>query len=362
MAGSSVRVLVVEDEPRYALLLCRVLGARPGFETLTAATLSDALAVLRDRPVDAVVLDLGLPDSRGLSTLKSVRDAAPGAAVVIVTARDDEHEVFEALDGGAQEYLVKGPGVEKLIAAAVLHGIRRKRTDDALVRGEEALRALAGRLATVREEERTEMSRQIHDELGHLLAAAKMDVVWLQKRFTPGGASDEEAARSRLDEAADLLDQAVASVRDMATRLRPGILDHLGVAAAIEWAAEGFARRTGIECVMTGTECGGYPGPSESTALFRVFEEVLTNVALHSAATRVNVRLRHNGNTLVLHVRDNGNGIPKKRIYDPRSLGLLGMRERLRSVGGAIRIRGRPGSGTSVVARIPMNGCGEPAG
>jgi signal transduction histidine kinase len=150
-----------------------------------------------------------------------------------------------------------------------------------------------------------------------------------------------------------LLDEAIHSVQRIATDLRPGILDDLGLAAAVEWSAEEFESRTGTRCRLSLPEVDIAMDPEHATALFRIFQETLTNVARHANATAVNVKLARDNGDVYLEVRDNGQGIGEEQLSARRSLGILGMRERALLLGGELIIRGAPGKGTTVRAWIP---------
>jgi PAS domain S-box-containing protein len=215
------------------------------------------------------------------------------------------------------------------------------------------LRALAARLQSVREDERSSMAREVHDELGQALTAMKMDLVWLMNRIPGSDTPLHAKANSMLN----LVDETIFSVRRIASALRPGMLDDLGLAAAIEWQAQEFQGRTGIVCKLTLPEEVEELDEECSTAVFRIFQETLTNVARHAAASRVDVKLQNSGEELVLEVRDNGKGFRNEARNRKKSLGILGMRERALLLGGAFEVRGNPGRGTSVTVRIPLSRC-----
>jgi len=229
---------------------------------------------------------------------------------------------------------------------------RKKGVED-LRASREQLRALAGRLQAVREEERTDIAREIHDELGGALTGMKVDVSFLIKSALK---IKNEAARTSLlagmDSVTKAIDTTIHAVRRIAMELRPGILDDLGLVAALEWQLKDFEKRTGIRCEF-------FP-PAEdisldadlSTALFRIFQEALTNVVRHSGATEVRVRLRADADSSTLEVEDNGKGIEKEKINSSKSLGLLGMRERAQMFGGRVTVTGTPGIGTTVTVEI----------
>lgn len=224
-----------------------------------------------------------------------------------------------------------------------------KRAEEQLQRSHDELRALTAQLQTVREEERTRVAREIHDELGQALTAIKLDVIALAREIP----ADRAAAVPRSQSILHLLDKTIQSVQRISTELRPGILDDLGLPAALEWAAEEFETRTGTKCRIRVPDEDITIDRDRATALFRIFQETITNVARHAKATEVRVRLAEENGQLVLEVHDNGLGINEEQLSTGTSLGILGMRERARLLGGELVIQGVPGVGTTVRARIP---------
>ncbi len=225
----------------------------------------------------------------------------------------------------------------------------RKQAEEKLQRSLELLRALAARLQRVREEERTTVAREIHDELGQAMTAMKLDLAALMRELPP----EEKGAILRVEGLLKLVDETIQSVRRIATDLRPGILDDMGLAAAVEWAAEEFQARTGTACHVSLPDSDIALDPERATALFRIFQETLTNVARHANATEVDVRLARDNGDLFLEVHDNGKGISERELSEGQSLGILGMRERALVLGGELTITGAPGKGTTVNVRIP---------
>jgi signal transduction histidine kinase len=230
----------------------------------------------------------------------------------------------------------------------------RKRAEEQLQASREQLRALTGRLHAVREEERTRIAREIHDELGGALTGMKVDVSFLIKSSEM---IKNEAVKASLITGIDALnesiDATIQTVRRIAMELRPGVLDDLGLVAALEWQLKDFQKRTGIrsEFLHSAEDIG--LDADLSTGLFRIFQEALTNVARHSDATEVHVRLHSEAGSFILEVEDNGKGIEKEKILGSRSLGLLGMRERALMFGGHVTVTGIPGIGTRVTVEIP---------
>jgi PAS domain S-box-containing protein len=225
----------------------------------------------------------------------------------------------------------------------------RNRYERSLRESQEQLRHLAGRLEQVREEERTFLARELHDDLGQLLTAIKMNLSWLSAH--PGAPA--ETLSKRIISSMDLADQTIGAAQRLASWLRPGVLD-LGLLAAVEWQVEEFRYRADIRCELE-LPTGEVPlNPDQQVTLFRIFQETLTNVARHSRADLVKTRLAVEDTHVILEVQDNGRGITPGELAKRSSLGLLGMRERVLSLGGAIEIEGRPGAGTLVRVRVPV--------
>ena len=231
----------------------------------------------------------------------------------------------------------------------------RRIGEEALLNSRNQLAALAVRLESVREEERTRIALEVHDVLGQALTGLKLDVAWVHKRITESIEPAQHAAvLARLASARELLDSTIQSVRDIATTLRPGVLDELGLEAAVEWQAQEFQHRTGIVCDTTIWPRNMVLEPGQSTALFRIFQEILTNVARHAQATNVSIRLEQSGEHVSLQVGDNGRGISGVEQSGPEAFGLLGMRLRAQQQGGSFDIQGILGTGTTVTVLIPL--------
>jgi signal transduction histidine kinase len=244
----------------------------------------------------------------------------------------------------------------QILSEAVGNTLERKRAEESLLQSREQLRALTARLQSLREEERTRLSREIHDHLGQLLTALKLDLRSAERKVT--ALHDGEAktvAANKLSSAQKLADETLVSVQKIASELRPGILDGLGLPAAIESEARAFESRTGVRC-----ECRVMKGipdiPQEhATATYRIFQELLTNIARHAKATHARVVLNFEGGALVLEVKDDGVGMRRSAIDDPKSLGILGVRERAAMFGGSASIQTTRGKGTTVIVTIPID-------
>lgn len=258
------------------------------------------------------------------------------------------------LDGQSPTLLITAKliklGTETFVLSVSRDITERKRVEVELQASQAELRNLAGRLQIVREEERAAIAREIHDELGQALTGIRMDLKWLERLLPP----ESESARERLTSIYSLIGNTVQSVRQLATSLRPGVLDDFGLVAALEWQAREFTTRTGIACDFAELPEEVPLDPAHATALFRIFQETLTNVARHAEATRINARLCYEHDILHLQIHDNGKGISAEAIKHSRSLGLVGMRERAHLLGGKFSIEGGPGIGTTIKVQIPL--------
>jgi PAS domain S-box-containing protein len=229
----------------------------------------------------------------------------------------------------------------------------RKRAEVALQQSYEELRALSAQLREVREAESTRIARLVHDEVGQMLTALGMDVAWLDEKLQAYPPTVREELSGKLRSMSQLLGTTMDAVQRIVTELRPSVLDKLGLEAAFEWYVGEFQKRTGIACRLHTSLGDTIPDPDRSTALFRILQEALTNVVRHAGASAVEIRLAADAGRILLEVADNGRGIPEDRAADSRSLGLLGMRERARSLGGEITVRRIPGDGTTVEVTLP---------
>ncbi len=225
----------------------------------------------------------------------------------------------------------------------------RKLAEEALQASIEEMHRLTTELEKIREEERKNISREVHDELGQLLTALHMDIVSLRKFSVP----DKEQLETKLQSMLELTSSATKTVQSISARLRPGILDDLGLNAAIEWQTEDFQKRASIACEIYLPDQEIVIDNERSTALFRILQEALTNVARHARASAVKVSLSDSGERIVMSIKDNGIGITESQINDTRSYGLIGIRERLRPFEGTCEFVNDLPSGTEVIVKIP---------
>jgi PAS domain S-box-containing protein len=221
---------------------------------------------------------------------------------------------------------------------------------------EEALRALSARLHSAREEEGARIAREIHDELGGILTGLKWDLEKIDKTLnnTSDGSRLSEV-HNRISSMTGLIETTINAVRRIASELRPGVLDDLGLVAAVEWQIEQFQARSGLKCHWTNNAGDIELSRERATAVFRILQEILTNVLRHAGAANLYVKLGRNRNYFEMEVEDDGRGITENQMRNSGSLGLLGMRERALLVGGEVSITGKEGGGTIVLVRVPFN-------
>ncbi|HEX3718204.1 MAG TPA: histidine kinase [Verrucomicrobiae bacterium] len=357
-----IHILMVEDEAADAEL--SRLALRKGgfhFSLVRVQTEEDFLRELGGRRPDVILSDYSLPSFDGYSALRIAKEKCPEIPFIFVTGTMGEEVAIETLKNGATDYVLKtrlarlAPSVHRALREAQ-ERLDRQRAEDQLRESHKQLRALSVYLQHVREEERTRIAREVHDELGQALTSCKLDVSWLAHHLSRG----QKELREKAKGLSAHIDSTIQTVRRISTELRPGILDHLGLVAALEWQANEFQLRTGIRCDVSTRLDESRLDPELTTAFFRIFQETLTNVIRHAAATRVKVQLKEEASRIILEVRDNGRGIGRDEISDPRSMGLLGMRERAALLGGDFSIQ-RLSAGRGTRARVAIPRREQPA-
>jgi len=242
-----------------------------------------------------------------------------------------------ALDGGGMQW----DGIMTNITASKLE-------QEEALRSRARLAELTEHIEQVKEQERTRIAREIHDDLGGNLTAIKMALAMLAGRLP-----DDPALLEKADYLDHLVDRTIEAVHRISLDLRPGTLD-LGIVAALEWQAREFEKQFGIACVLRSSDKDIELGEDHASALFRIFQEALTNIAKHAGATRVLVALRRQRQHLTLSICDNGRGITPADRVKPHSFGLRGMSERARALGGTLTLSQSPGGGTMVSVKIRL--------
>ena len=366
MENGKADILMVDDEPRNLLALEGLLEPL-GQNLLRAQSGEEALRMVLKHNLAVILLDVRMPGLDGFETARMIhsRERSRHTPIIFLTGVSLEMEsAFRGYEVGAVDYLIK-PLVAEVLRSKVsvfvdLHKknvaltseIKERKIAEAQLRESEVqLRALAARLISIREEERARIAREVHDELGQVLTGLKMDVTWLARRL----AGSEEPLVEKAEAMCRLIDSTMHLIRRISTGLRPEILDDMGLVAAFGWQAKEFQKRMGMRCRLKLPEEQVDLDKELSTAVFRIFQEILTNIARHAKASSVDVTLSISEKLLKLAVVDDGIGITESQIGGRESLGLLGMQERAQLFGGEVSIRGVPGHGTTVSVSIPIS-------
>jgi signal transduction histidine kinase len=343
------KILLVDDEPKSLFALQELLSTL-GQNLMVAQSGEEALRLALKNDFAVLLLDVRMPGIDGFETARLIRsrERSKSTPIIFLTAAADEMtSMFRGYEVGAVDYLMK-PVIPEVLKSKVAVFVELFRKSERLRESEDKLRRLAAHLISIREEERAHIAREIHDELGQVLTGLKMEVTWLAKRLK------DKPLIDKTDSMCALIDSSVQTVRKIATGLRPEMLDDMGLVAAVGWQAKEFQKRTGIRCRLK------LPAETKfdieiSTTMFRIFQEILTNVARHARATRVDIELALRDSEVLLDVVDNGVGIQDTELTGKKSLGLLGMQERALLFGGDVKITGSPGHGTRVSVNIPLS-------
>jgi PAS domain S-box-containing protein len=279
---------------------------------------------------------------------------------VFVTGRCDVEAELTTRSGENVPYYFSGTKITYRDKPCVL-GIgfdiaRLKDAENQLRQSEEDLRDLASNLQNIREEERTAIAREIHDELGQQLTAIKLDVSWLDRKI-----AGDTIVKERITGVLAMLTEMIHTIRRISTQLRPSILDDLGLIEALKWLVRDFQKRTGIGVEFDCPEGSMKLDPAVTTGLFRIFQETLTNIARHAEATAVSARLYVEDDRLILTIMDNGRGFDPAAAKKKKTLGLLGMKERALMMKGAYEIDSQPGKGTSLRFSVPLHSLQQPS-
>ena len=366
MSASQAHILIVDDDPANQRALQAVL-APTGAHLVTAGSGEEALRRVLEEDFAAILMDVRMPGIDGFTTASMIRERKRSryTPIIFLTAEhEDVTTMFRSYRAGAVDFIAK-PVIPEVLRSkiAIFVGLNdmtrmlnaelaeRAATESRLRASEEKLRALAKHLESIREEERIRIAREVHDDLGQALTGLKFDLASFAKQFEADTPAVRQEKQNGLGAS---IDRIINSVRRISSGLRPEVLDEIGLAAAIEWQAREFQRRTGIRCTVEMPKSMSDPDQERSTALFRIFQELLTNVARHANATRVNAKLSDGEAAIALCVEDNGRGITHNEIESPRSLGFLGLRERVLAFGGTIDVNGEEGRGTRVSVSIPV--------
>lgn len=224
----------------------------------------------------------------------------------------------------------------------------RKKIEEELKKSKEALRKLSVYLQNVREQERKEIAKEIHDEMGQSLTALKLSLSWIKKRV------EDKFLQEKFEETLSIVNGLIKQVQNISNRLRPSLIDYLTLEDAVMWQAKEFEKNTSIQCNVNIAEDNIKLPKNTSLTIFRIFQEALTNIARHANATRVDIKIFRSDSSIVLTIQDNGVGIPEEKIRSPESFGLMAMRERAYSINATFDIRRIPEGGTEIIVSVPV--------
>lgn len=352
----SIKILHLEDNPFDVEMVEReLLKGKLVFEKVVVDNRKDFIKALHQFVPDIILSDHSLPSFDSIAAMELVKQLSPEVPVILVTATVSEEFAVNILKQGAADYILK-TNLQRLPAAveAVIektNAIKEKEAAVAeLAESYSQVRKLASHLQEVREEERSAIAREIHDELGQLLTGLKLDLSWLTMKLESAG----EEIKLKVGAAEKLATHCLKTVRKISKELHPAILDKVGIMEAIHWQSTEFENRSGIRVALDLTTASVEVSFKTAIALYRIFQECLTNIARHANATKVWCSLEKNDADLVLTVTDNGNGFDMGEIKEKQSLGLLSMKERTVMLGGDYDIKSKPGKGTTVMVQVPL--------
>ena len=345
------------DDQEETLISTRLLLEREGHRVVTAPNGQAALACLREDPADLVIIDYFMPRMSGEQLVEAIRERDQDVQILLQTGYSGEKPPNEMMQTLAiQGYHDKAEGPDRLLlwvraslkAAAQLRKVRE--AERQLRESEARLRLLSARLLNLQEEERERISRELHDELGQLLTAIALDVDWLLSHLE----ADRPVTIERLGESKVLVHQAINATRELCASLRVEEWQGKGLTASIRDYAVDFERRSGIRTRFK-DGIGEVQLTAEATRnIFRIVQEGLSNVARHAGARDVAIEVEASDESLLLSLTDNGNGFDCDQISDPFAIGIIGMRERARLIGGQLEYRTAPGGGTSLRVTVPI--------
>lgn len=374
---SKYSVLIVDDTPTNLRVIVDLLE-ECRFNIRIARSGESALKrVAYDQP-DIILLDVLMPGMDGFETCARLKadHATRDIPVIFMTALTDPADKVRGFEVGAVDYVSKPLHQEEVLARITAHLSLRDLTRDLQEQKEQIatrsevekarlflavseqraqLRALTGKLTEIQEAERSQLARELHDEMGQALTAISMNLNVIRKELP---ASYLDACADRLDEACLLVAQTLEQVRELSLNLRPPMLDDLGLIPTLRWYVQRYSQRTGVSVQLNAVGLDERLPPEVETAFFRVLQEALTNVTRHAEATTVRLSLRKTEAGISAYIEDDGNGFDVGAVMDQNhpgaGAGLVGMRERMILLGGRLTIHSEPGGGTRLHFAVPL--------
>lgn len=359
------RILFLEDNLYDVQLMQNAIDkAELRYESEVLWMKKDFVNRLKEAPPDIVLADYYLPSYNGMQAFQLLRQHHLYVPFILVTGTLSEQLALECLNEGVDDFILKSSF--RRLPVAIANAIKKKniekerlRMAEELKKSHEELRLLNIAQQTAREDERLSIARDLHDELGQVLTALKIDITMFGKKLLPK--AEEPGLEQEFKSILNLVDRTTQSVKRISSGLRPEVLDELGLIEAVRWLAKEFQERNRIRCITSLTSKSIAGGKDFPIAVYRIVQEALTNVARHAEASEVKIELKVEGETLHLEIADNGKGISEKRIRSSTSLGLIGLRERVSALNGKFSIMGGRERGTVILASIPIGHAGRAA-
>lgn len=352
--NAPLSVLIVEDSASDAGLMLRQLQ-KEGFEVFhqRVETAEQMRAALGARAWDAVLSDFKVPGFGAAPALALLHDSGLDLPFIVVSGVVGEEAAVGLMKAGAHDYVMKDRMVRlgavvrrELVEAGERLG--RRQAETALRESAERVSALSRRLIEVQEEEHRQLARELHDEIGQVLTAVRLNLKAIQRQDT------QAIHRQSLAEGLTIIERAISQVRGISLRLRPPVLDELGILSALRWLVQRQSSQPGVRISLEAAPEDIALPLGVAEVCYRVAQEALTNVARHSGASEAVVRIEQDGPRVAVSVRDNGRGFDVSSVRRAGGLGLLGMEERVKLIGGTLRVNSQPGAGTEVRAEIEL--------
>ncbi len=351
-----IRILLIEDNPGDARLIKEYLSdvKNTSFDFKSAERLHDGIEILENEFIDIVLLDLKLPDSEGLGSFDQIFAVAPTVPIIVLTGLNDETTAIKAVKMGAQDYLMKDKVESDLLIRSIRYAIERKRAEEEHQKLlEQRIRSLA--IIEAQENERRRISRELHDGLGQLLSAAKLNIGMIE--FMQG--QSKEKAADIIKQIESIISKAIVEARRIAHDLRPTTLDDFGLLPALRILCQEFSKLTGIKVKFQVSQVLERIEPKVEIAIYRIIQESFNNISKYAEATEVSLDLYRQDNIVYVRVKDNGKGFDLENVAKNRKLGsgfgLLNMRERAELVGGKVDIITKPGEGTEMLMEVNLD-------
>ena len=370
-------ILIVDDTPINLGVVVNYLESY-GFGIRIARSGETALKRVKYNRPDIILLDILMPGMDGFETCRQLKslEATKDIPVIFMTSLTSAEDKVKGFEAGAVDYVTKPLQQEEVLARVKTHlrlqdltlslqdknrqlelsgQVERERLFEAIDQQREQLRALNQKLTEVQEAERKQLARELHDEMGQALTAISIDLAAIAQELDGAGTP---AIHDRLAESKLLVDQTLEQIRELSFRLRPAMLDDLGLAPALQWYIRQYAQRVNLDVQLDISNLEERLPAHVETALYRIFQEALTNVTRHAQASTVQLRLQRSGATVIVHIEDDGRGFDVQHVFNgslpKQGIGLLGMRERVTLLGGTFSLYSEPGRGTQVAIEIPL--------